>query len=55
MEQSLAYLSRSDQLKARVSRLALKAGANGRLPPMRQLSRELGVSLMTLDRTYHEL
>lgn len=51
----LAYSTKTQALSAHISELAHKLGPGAKLPTMQQLSAELGISVMTLNRALSEL
>jgi DNA-binding LacI/PurR family transcriptional regulator len=51
----LAYSTKTQALSAHISDLAYKLGPGAKLPTMQQLSAELGISVMTLNRALSEL
>lgn len=51
----LAYSTKTQALSAHLAELARKLGPGAKLPTMQQLSQELGISVMTLNRALSEL
>ncbi len=51
----LAYATKTQALSTHISALAYKLGPGAKLPTMQQLSAELGISVMTLNRALSEL
>ncbi|HEX9995559.1 MAG TPA: GntR family transcriptional regulator [Abditibacterium sp.] len=51
----LAYATKTQALSAHISDLAYKLGPGAKLPTMQQLSADLGISVMTLNRALSEL
>lgn len=51
----LAYATKTQALSTHISALAYKLGPGAKLPTMQQLSVELGISVMTLNRALSEL
>lgn len=51
----LVYTTKTQALSEHIARLARKLGAGAKLPTMQQLSTELGISVMTLNRALSEL
>jgi DNA-binding LacI/PurR family transcriptional regulator len=51
----LSYTTKTQALSAHLATLARKLGPGARLPTMQQLSEELGISVMTLNRALSEL
>ncbi|PQV65068.1 DNA-binding transcriptional regulator, LacI/PurR family [Abditibacterium utsteinense] len=51
----LAYATKTQALSTHISALAYKLGPGAKLPTMQQLSTELGISVMTLNRALSEL
>lgn len=51
----LVYATKTQALSTHISALAYKLGPGAKLPTMQQLSAELGISVMTLNRALSEL
>jgi DNA-binding LacI/PurR family transcriptional regulator len=55
MSQKLAYSTKTQALSAHLMEMAHKLGPGAKLPTMQQLSVDLGISVMTLNRALSEL
>lgn len=55
MSQKLAFATKTQALSAHLTEMAHKLGPGAKLPTMQQLSIDLGISVMTLNRALSEL
>ena len=53
--EAVTYRTKTQALSARLSEMARELGPSARLPTMTELSKQLGVSMMTLNRALSEL